>query len=156
MRRGLPVKNGDFILVVHVWIIKDEGKYLIQKRQPWKKIYPDMWDCAVAGAAALGDDSSSAAKREAKEELDIELAIENGRVLFTDKFSFGFDDIWLVKQNIDIEAITLQQEEVADVKWATEEEIRAMAKQGEFIQYYYINKLFCMINSEIDKTGVKI
>lgn len=146
--RGNPVREGDYILVVHVWILNDKGELLIQKRQPWKKIYPDMWDCAVAGAAQQGDDSAIAALREAKEELDIELEITKGRVLFIDKFSFGFDDIWLVPQNIDIQSIKLQRSEVAEVKWATREEIRDMVAKGEFIEYYYIEKLFKIIYKE--------
>ena len=143
--RGNPVIEGDFILVVHVWIVNDRGELLIQKRQPWKKIYPGMWDCAVAGAAQQGDDSAGAALREAKEELNLELNISKGRILFTDKFSFGFDDIWLVTQNIDISSIKLQQEEVAEAKWVTREKLGEMVKKGEFIEYYYIEKLLKMI-----------
>ena len=151
--RGIPVKKGDYILVVHVWIVNDKGEFLIQKRQPWKKLWPDIWDCAAAGAAQQGDNSSGAALREAKEELGIDLDIDKGHVLFTDKFSFGFDDIWLVRQNIDINKLELQQEEVADARWVTEEEIRQMVSKGEFIDYYYIDKLFKMINSDFTKEG---
>ena len=146
--RGNPVTEGDFILVVHVWIVNERGELLIQKRQPWKKIYPDMWDCAVAGVAQQGDDSAGAAVREAKEELNIELDISKGRILFTDKFSFGFDDIWLVTQNIDISSIKLQEEEVAEVKWVTGEKLCEMVAKGEFIEYYYIEKLLKMIYGE--------
>jgi isopentenyldiphosphate isomerase len=143
--RGNPVKKGDYILVVHVWILNDKDEFLIQKRQPWKKLWPGMWDCAVAGAALVGDDSAGAAVREAKEELDVDLDIDNGHVLFTDKFSFGFDDIWIVKQNLDISSLKLQQEEVAQVKWASEKEIREMAAEDKFVEYYYLDKLFKMI-----------
>jgi len=146
--RGNKVNSGDYILVVHVWIINDHGELLIQKRQPWKKMYPDIWDCAVAGAAQKGDDSANAAVREAKEELDIELNISKGRILFTDKFSFGFDDIWLVTQDIDIENIKLQQSEVAEAKWVTREKLGEMVEKGEFIEYYYIEKLLKMIYGE--------
>lgn len=144
--RGNPVKDGDYILVVHVWIINDNDEFLIQKRHPSKKIYPDMWDCAVAGAATTGDNSAKAAVREAKEELNINLDIEKGRVLFTDEFSFGFDDIWLVRQNINLETISLQKDEVVEVKWVSKDEIEQMVDNGEFIQYYYINKFFSMID----------
>ncbi|MGE5627312.1 MAG: NUDIX hydrolase [Solirubrobacterales bacterium] len=149
VERGTHVCSGDFILVVHVWIVNSKGEYLIQKRQPWKKPYPNLWDCATAGAAALGDDSAMAAYRESKEELGIDIDMTRAEMLFTDKFSFGFDDIWLVKQNINIEDITLQTEEVANIRWASEKDIRNMAVRGEFIDYYYLDDLFSMIRSRL-------
>lgn len=147
--RGTHVCSGDFILVVHVWIVNSKGEYLIQKRQAWKKPYPNMWDCAAAGAAALGDDSEMAALRESKEELGIEINMERAEILLTDKFSFGFDDIWLVKQDVNIEDITLQTEEVADIMWVSEDDIRKMEEQGKFIDYYYLEDLFSMIRSRL-------
>lgn len=148
-KRGEEMKAGDYHLVVHVWIINDDGQFLIQKRQPWKIGFPDMWDCSAAGSAVMGDNSEQAAIREAKEELGIDLDIEKGERIFTVKFSQGFDDIWLVRQNVALEDLHLQEEEVADAKWATEEEIREMAETGEFIPFNYLDLLFEMANSSI-------
>ncbi|MBP1744982.1 MAG: family N-acetyltransferase [Firmicutes bacterium] len=142
--RGKTVREGDFILVVHVWIMNSSGEFLIQKRQPWKKLFPGMWDCAVAGAAHAGDSSEAAAVREAREELELELDMASAELVFTDKFSFGFDDIWLVRQDLDIESLCLQEEEVAMVRWARPDEIREMAEREEFIKYYYLEKLLGM------------
>ncbi|GAM15932.1 bifunctional NUDIX hydrolase family protein/GNAT family N-acetyltransferase [Mesobacillus selenatarsenatis] len=148
-KRGEEMKAGDYHLVVHVWIINDDGQFLIQKRQPWKIGFPDMWDCSAAGSAVMGDNSEQAAIREAKEELGIDLDIEKGERLFTVKFSQGFDDIWLVRQNVALEDLHLQEEEVADAKWANEEEIREMAETGEFIPFNYFDLIFEMANSSI-------
>jgi len=142
--RGKTVRDGDFILVVHVWILKSSGEFLIQKRQPWKKLFPGMWDCAIAGAALSGDSSEAAAVREAKEELDLDLDMTAAELIFTDKFSFGFDDIWLVRQDLDIESLHLQEEEVEAVRWAGPEEIREMAENEEFIKYYYLERMLGM------------
>jgi len=139
--RGRTVREGDFILAVHVWILNSGGEFLIQKRQPWKKLFPGMWDCAVAGAALAGDSSEAAAAREAKEELDIDLDMTGAELILTDKFSFGFDDIWLIRKDIDIVSLRLQKEEVEMVKWARPGEIRDMAKNGEFVKYYYLEKI---------------
>jgi isopentenyldiphosphate isomerase len=139
--RGKTVRDGDFILVVHVWILNKSGEFLIQKRQPWKKLFPGMWDCAIAGAALTGDSSEAAAVREAKEELDLDLDMTAAELIFTDKFSFGFDDIWIVRQDLDIESLHLQEEEVETVRWAGPDEIREMAEREEFIKYYYLEKL---------------
>jgi isopentenyldiphosphate isomerase len=148
-KRGEEMNVGDYHLVVHVWIINDDGQFLIQRRQPWKIGFPNMWDCSAAGSAIMGDDSEQAAIREAKEELGIDLDIKKGERLFTVKFSQGFDDIWLVRQNLALEDLHLQEEEVADAKWASETEIREMGENGEFIPFNYFDLLFEMANSSI-------
>ncbi|KYH30479.1 hypothetical protein CLTEP_26260 [Clostridium tepidiprofundi DSM 19306] len=38
---------------------------------------------------------------------------------------------------------------MADVKWASENEIKEMVQEGEFIEYHYIDVLFEMLNSNI-------
>jgi len=139
--RGKTVREGDFILAVHVWILNSDGEFLIQKRQPWKKLFPGMWDCSVAGAALAGDSSEAAAAREAKEELDIDLDMKGAELILTDKFSFGFDDIWLMRLDLNIDSLHIQEEEVDMVKWARPVEIRDMAENCEFIQYYYLEKM---------------
>ncbi|GAE45342.1 hypothetical protein [Mesobacillus boroniphilus] len=82
-------------------------------------------------------------------ELGINLDIEKGDRLFTVKFSQGFDDIWLVRQNVAIEDLHLQEEEVAEAKWASEAEIREMAETGDFIPFNYFDLLFDMVKSSI-------
>jgi isopentenyldiphosphate isomerase len=139
--RGKTVREGDFILVVHVWMLNSDGEFLIQKRQPWKKLFPGMWDCSVAGAALAGDSSKAAATREAKEELDLDLDMTGAELILTDKFSFGFDDIWLIRLDLDIDSLHIQKEEVDALKWASPAEIRDMAENGEFIHYYYLEKM---------------
>ncbi|MEH7444163.1 GNAT family N-acetyltransferase [Bacillus sp. JJ1122] len=147
--RGVEMNDGDYHIVVHVWIMNDQGQFLIQKRQPWKKGWANMWDCSAAGSAILGDTSEQAAIREAKEELGIDLDIARGERLFTVKFSCGFDDVWLVRQNIPIEDLSLQEEEVADAKWGSEEEIKVMFKNGEFIPFAYLDLFFESAKSPI-------
>lgn len=147
--RGTPIPEGDYHMVVHVWIINDKGQFLIQKRQPWKIGWPNMWDCSAAGSAIIGDSSIEAAKRETKEELGLDLNIKNTERLLSIKFSHGFDDVWFVKQNVDINHLKLQHEEVADAKWASQEEIKKMILKGEFIDFHYVDILFQIINSNI-------
>jgi len=51
-------------------------------------------------------------------------------------YNYGFDDIYLIKQDVDINELSLQYEEVQKVKWASKEEIFSMIDSGEFIPYY--------------------
>ncbi|QFG00230.1 GNAT family N-acetyltransferase [Psychrobacillus glaciei] len=147
--RGVDMQEGDFHQVVHIWIMNEEGQFLIQQRQSWKKGWANMWDCAAAGAALSKETSELAAIRETKEELGLDLQMENAEILFTVKFSRGFDDHWLVKQNLDINNLSLQYEEVADAKWATMDEIKELVSSGEFIRYHILEQLFELIESKI-------
>jgi isopentenyldiphosphate isomerase len=60
-----------------------------------------------------------------------------------------FDDIWLVRQNVDLQDLKLQYEEVADAKWVSEEQIKKMVKDGEFIAFNYLDKFFERVSSNI-------
>jgi len=144
-KRGNPMPHGDYHLVVHIWIVNDKDEFLIQKRQPWKEGWPNMWDCSVAGSSILGENTKETAIRETKEELGIVLDINKCKILFVIKFCCGFDDIWLVKQNVARSDLKLEYEEVADAKWVKRSEIRKLISNGEFIEYYYMDKLFEMI-----------
>jgi 8-oxo-dGTP diphosphatase len=78
-RRADPLHKGDYHLVVHVWLQNSKGEFLISKRAP-NKGYPNMWEM-VGGSAIMGDDSISAAVREVKEEIGLDLKRENGRCM---------------------------------------------------------------------------
>lgn len=141
-RRGDPLGVDEFHLVVHVCIFNDKGELLIQKRQPWKKGWPGMWDLSVGGSAVAGDDSRRAAEREAAEELGIKLDLSKDRPKFTINFGDGFDDYWLIERNIELSELSLQYEEVADAKWVSREQLLEMLDKGEFIPYVNINFIF--------------
>lgn len=139
--RGNEVAEGDYTLVVHLWIINDRDELLIQKRSSSKSIFPNMWDSSVAGAAMKGDDSKIAIIRETKEELDIDLNTDKLELLTSFKRTWWFDDIWIARQNIDIKELKLQHEEVSDAKWVNYDEIEIMMEKGEFIKYDYMEKI---------------
>ena len=148
-KRGKHIEKGDYHLVIHVWIVNDKGQYLIQRRQPWKHGWPNMWDCAAGGSALRGENTKEAAIREIREEIGIDLDEKNMEKLFSLKFLKGFDDIWFVKQNVDIDKTILQYEEVAEVKWAEKEEIKKMVQDGSFIPFKYLDTLFEVIESKV-------
>jgi len=141
-RRGDPLGEDEYHLVVHVCIFNDKGELLIQKRQPWKTGWPDMWDLSVGGSATVGDDSRRAAQREALEELGVKLDLSHEYPKFTINFDGGFDDYWIITRNIELSELSLQYEEVADAKWVSREELSDMAEKGEFIPYYFLSMLF--------------
>lgn len=141
-RRGELLQPGEYHLVVHVCIFNSKGELLIQKRQAWKRGYPNMWDVSVGGSATTGDDSRRAAQREAAEELGLELDLSQEMVRFTFNWAQGFDDYWLIKRDVDLSELHLQYEEVADAKWADRVEVARLVAAGEFVPYFFIDRLF--------------
>lgn len=148
MQRGTPIPEGAYHLVIHVCIFNQKGEMLIQQRQPFKSGWSNMWDVTVGGSATAGDSGSDAARRELREELGIDMSFEQLRPALTVHFKGGFDDIYLVRREVDPATLTLQYEEVQAVKWASLEEIKAMIDAGSFIPYHksFIDMLFFLLN----------
>jgi len=76
-KRGTPMPEDGYHLVVHVWIRNSEGKYLMTQRSANKKTFPLAWEC-VGGSVLQGEDSLTAALREVAEEVGIQLCPESG------------------------------------------------------------------------------
>lgn len=136
MVRGSAYEQGAYHLAVHICIFNDKGEMLIQQRQPFKEGWSDLWDVTVGGSAVLGDSSQTAAERELEEELGLRVDLQGVRPYLSMTFDHGFDDIYLIEQNVDLSALRLQYEEVQSVRWASMEEILSMIDSGEFIPYY--------------------
>lgn len=135
MVRGEPTPAGLYRLVVHVCIFDPEGRMLIQQRQPFKRGWSNLWDVTVGGCAVSGDTSRSAAERETREEIGLSVDLTDVRPTLTLHWENGFDDYYVLTQDVDLQALRLQHEEVQGVRWATREEILRMIDSGEFIPY---------------------
>ena len=155
MVRGEQTPEGFYRLVVHVCIFNPEGKMLIQQRQPFKQGWSDFWDVTVGGSAISGDSSQSAAERETREELGLSINLSGVRPSMTIHWEHGFDDYYVLTQDVDLESLHLQYEEVQAVKWATLEEILQMIDDGRFIPYEksLIELLFFRRNHRSSHTG---
>ena len=121
--------------MVHVCIFDPEGRMLIQQRQPFKKGWSNMWDITVGGCAVAGDTSQDAAEREVREEIGLELDLQDERPTMTTTFEGGFDDYYVLTRDVDLSSLHLQYEEVQTVRWAGKEEILRMIDDGQFIPY---------------------
>ena len=122
-------KDGEYGLSVHIWIMNKEGKFLVQKRTKSRKRFPNMWSL-TAGAVDTGETSLEGAIREAKEEIGINIEKEEFELILSIKRKHNFLDIWLVRKDIDLKDIVMQ-EEVQEVKWVTKEELEEMIKNDE-------------------------
>lgn len=130
------MEPNEFHIVVHVCIFNSKGEMLIQQRQPFKQGWSNLWDITCGGSAVAGDTSHQAASRELFEELGIQYDFESMRPHFTINFKHGFDDYYFIEYDVDLNTLSLQQEEVQAVKWASQDEILQMIDAGTFIPYY--------------------
>lgn len=121
---------------------------LIQQRQPFKAGWSGFWDVSAGGSAIAGETSQMAAEREVREEIGYVLFLHDQRPVITIHYDEGFDDIYAVEKDLDINALVLQPEEVQAVRWATCHEILQMIEEGIFIPYHkeLIPLLFFMRN----------
>ena len=133
MERGEPTPPGYYRLIIHVCIFSEDGKMLIQQRQPSKKIWPDKWDISVSGCAISGDNSKSAAERETREELGLSIDLSDMRPAMTVYWGSVFEDIYVLTKSMDLASLQLQKEEVQAVRWASKGEILRMIEDGRFI-----------------------
>ena len=146
MRGENTLKSGEYHLVVHIWILSSDGRFLLQRRSPDKKLMPGEW-AATGGAAISGEDSYKAASRELFEELGIASTPETLNKIFRIKRRNSLLDVWTINCNTPVSKLTLQESEVASAKWVTLPELKAMIRKGEFHNYgkEYFDKLFSVI-----------
>ena len=126
---------GEYRTVVHVCLFDSRDRLLIQRRTAGKRVWPEKWDVSVGGGVDAGETSRQGAEREFREELGYPLDLSGRRPSVTVNFSAGFDDFFLVVRDIRLEELTLQKEEVRQVRWATLEEVLDMVDAGSFITY---------------------
>ena len=150
MIRGDKQPEGKYRIIIHVCIFNSKGEMLIQQRQPFKQGFSDMWDITVGGSAISGDDSRSAAHRELLEELGIDHDFSDLRPALTVNFRLGFDDMYVITKDVDLNDLKLQYEEVKQVRWADQETINRLLDEGKFIPYHrsLIDLLFYMRDHE--------
>lgn len=128
---------------VHVWVLNDRNEILVQYRCADKKLYPNTWDVSFAGHISSGENSIEALIREGKEELGIEVELEKLNYIFTNREEIKYEqidskefvDIYILKQNVELDKIAFQAEEVSDAKYVSIEEFFELVKQNKIMPH---------------------
>ena len=153
--------NGYWHKSVHIWIINDNGELLVQKRNPNKKTFPNLWAISAAGHVLTGESSLDAGIRELEEELDIQVNPDELKYLFTvkrvqiykDSHLKVFDDVYLLHKNIDVEKTKLQVEELTDIKYVYYKYLESILKNNDKSYVPYTGehrKLFEILDKEYE------
>src|SRR6202011_1498244 len=81
---------------VHILIFNKTGEVYLQKRSPYKDRHPLLWDSSAAGHVDAGEEYDDAARRELKEELEIDIGLEKVLKLPASERT-GQEFIWLYR-----------------------------------------------------------
>lgn len=123
-----------FHKAVWIWIVNDKGELLIQKRAACKKHHPNKYGAPSAGHVSAGETLLEACVRETQEELGLSTKPDDyvfwGEMLIEETNEFA--ETYLLKTSAKVSDMTLQEEEVAMVKYLTYDEFVSLIHSEEF------------------------
>ena len=122
--RGEPVPEGLYHLVCGILVKHTDGTYLMMKRDPRKKGWPNAYEASAGGAVLAGETAYEAALRELWEETGIRA--ENLTPLYEECDRHAHYRSFLCITDIPKDQITLQEGETVGYLWATRDQIREM------------------------------
>lgn len=143
--RGDKFEDGEYYVCCEIWVVNSEGKFLTTKRHPDKKA-GNQWEFTGGGTLA-GETTVQSAVRELSEETGIFVSENELKLLTTYAHKNYFQDIFLLKKDVDLKDIVLQPDEAVDVKWASDAEIQKMIDSEEFV--YSVGKRYGMFKGLI-------
>lgn len=138
IKKDDKIPDNTYIMMVVIFIQNNNNEFLIQKRSLDKG---GKW-ATTGGHPKSGESSLQGIITEVKEELGIKI---NNPILF--KQANGKNticDLYYIKDDIDIAKITIQKEEVENIKWASIDEINNLMNNGEFNKGHYIMFKDCL------------
>lgn len=146
-RNAWCLKDGEYHLTVLGVVARPDGRFLITKRVMSKAWAPGWWEVS-GGAVQAGEESKDAVVREVKEETGLDVSNAEGGYLFSyqrenpgegDNY---FVDIYRFVMDFDETDVKPQEEETDGFMLATVEQIEEFAKQGIFLHYDSIKRVF--------------
>ncbi len=133
-RKHVCLSRGEYHLVVHIWVLGNDGRVLIQRRSLSRPLMPGEW-AAIGGSAVSGESAVSAARRELLEEMGIEAQEQDLKLIKNMVRKSSILNIFLVCKTLPVSDLKLQSEEVSEAKWVHRNKLRQMIKAGEFHNY---------------------
>ncbi len=115
--RGEPVPQGLYHLVCCVLVRHTDGSFLLMRRSPEKKHYPNIWEIGAGGSALQGETALEAAKRELREETGIDRGEFSPIGRSWDHKEGFFYEGFLCVTDYPKEQIRLQPGETCGCKW---------------------------------------
>lgn len=128
--RGVPLKEGEYHLVVDIWTITPDGRILIDKRHP-DKPWGGLWECS-GGSVTAGEDSLTGAIRELEEEIGIKANTDELILIGTFLSADSIVDTYVLIKDVELRNLVFQKEEVTDAKFVTFSELEDLIASNLF------------------------
>lgn len=123
------LNEGEYRISTHIWVKNQQDKLLIEKRSEQEDKFPGMW-AQVGGGVKAGNTSKDTVFKECKEELNLNVDVENLFYIGSYIRTKDIVDIWMIEQDINIDTLKLQKDEVSEVKMVSFEEFDKMIEEG--------------------------
>lgn len=127
-RRGTPWKNGEYGMVVCVWVYDGRGRVLLTRRAP-EKSFAGTWENS-GGAVKAGENSRQAIARELFEETGIRAEEAEFELIDSGRDGNTHYDYYCLKRDVSLEQIVLLPGETDDVMWATFPQVHELIREG--------------------------
>ena len=132
-------KDGDYHRAIAVLVINNNNEILMQKRSSRKRIYPNLWSIFVKGHVQSGETSIDACIRELSEEVGININSNELSYLYTifeevidkDYIERIFYDTYILRKDFNLTDITIQKEELSDIKLLNSNEVISLIKNND-------------------------
>ena len=132
--RGMNLEENEYNVGVEIWIINN--KKLLITRRSLNKSHPGKWE-VPGGCSQSLETSVDTLIRETNEEIGISINNNDFELLDTLIYKKQFVDIYKSNRVIDLNEVTLQEDEVCDVKYVTKNIFLKMASDGEIVKSVY-------------------
>lgn len=159
--RSAVHRDGDLHGGSHIWVIgarKSDGSFpiLLQKRRMDKDSFPGCLDVSCAGHLEAGETFLSAAIREMKEELNLNVQEKDLIYLFKKQISGSYrfhgkpflnheiDFVYLLAPSFPLDAMRFQEEEIEELIWKNSAELNKELLAGNdayCIDYWELEEL---------------
>lgn len=143
--RGEDSPDGLLWPVCSVWLLRSDGRLLIQKRSMNKPLFPGRWCCSAGGCVQHGETPLEGALRETREELGLALDPACGRLLFIVPSVRSIHQVWLFRMDTVEQDLTLQAEEVDAVRYVTPQELLDLVASEQFVRINYLDRLLPLL-----------
>lgn len=131
---------------VAVFIINNNKQVLLQKRSANKRFNPNKW-ALCAGHVDANESLENAALRELKEEVGLEIPLEELHPIAEREFTLGDSNshityFFYAKSNKSEADFIIQKEELSEVKWFDLDEVINMIKEEDKTIVFKKNRLY--------------
>ncbi len=125
------LEKGDIYRISALWIANSRGDILLTRRGLDKAHDPGKWGPAVAGTVDKGEDYDLNIVKEAEEELGLKnIEFKKGPKERISGEHDYFVQWYLLECDKSISEFRIQEEEVEEVKWFSEEELKRELKDN--------------------------